>query len=85
MIRRSAACTHMGCIMHWNPFEKCRDCPCHGSHFAPDGQVLNGPALSPLAAVSDELGSGSNQGAPREPQAKPDLATQETPAAEGDR
>lgn len=60
MIRRSAACTHMGCIMHWNPFEKCRDCPCHGSHFAPDGQVLNGPALSPLAAVSDEPGSGSN-------------------------
>jgi Rieske Fe-S protein len=49
IIRRSAACTHMGCVVHWNPFEKCWDCPCHGSHFAPDGQVLNGPAVAPLS------------------------------------
>jgi Rieske Fe-S protein len=49
--RRSAICTHMGCIVHWNPFEKCWDCPCHGSHFAPDGQVLNGPALQSLAKI----------------------------------
>lgn len=45
---RSAACTHAGCIVHWNAFEQCWDCPCHGSHFAPDGSVLNGPAISPL-------------------------------------
>lgn len=47
--RRSAVCTHVGCIVHWNPFEQCWDCPCHGSQFAPDGQVLNGPAVTPLA------------------------------------
>jgi glycine/D-amino acid oxidase-like deaminating enzyme/nitrite reductase/ring-hydroxylating ferredoxin subunit len=45
---RSASCTHAGCIVRWNPFEKCRDCPCHGSHFAPDGTAINGPAVEPL-------------------------------------
>ncbi|MEA2934221.1 MAG: hypothetical protein QOD74_867, partial [Variibacter sp.] len=48
---RSATCTHLGCIVHWNPLEQCWDCPCHGSQFAPDGAVLNGPAISPLEPV----------------------------------
>ena len=50
-IERSAVCTHVGCIVHWNGFEKCWDCPCHGSQFLPDGTVINGPAISPLAEV----------------------------------
>jgi glycine/D-amino acid oxidase-like deaminating enzyme/nitrite reductase/ring-hydroxylating ferredoxin subunit len=46
---RSAACTHLGCVVHWNPFERCWDCPCHGSQFAIDGEALQGPAVFPLA------------------------------------
>jgi glycine/D-amino acid oxidase-like deaminating enzyme/nitrite reductase/ring-hydroxylating ferredoxin subunit len=46
---RSAACTHIGCHLHWNSFEACWDCPCHGSQFAVDGTALNAPAISPLA------------------------------------
>ena len=47
--RRSAACTHVGCHVHWNSLEVCWDCPCHGSHFAVDGTALNAPAVSALA------------------------------------
>lgn len=50
---RSAACTHLGCHLKWNSFERCWDCPCHGSQFAPDGSVLNGPAISALSPVDE--------------------------------
>jgi glycine/D-amino acid oxidase-like deaminating enzyme/nitrite reductase/ring-hydroxylating ferredoxin subunit len=48
----SATCTHLGCLVHWNSTEQCWDCPCHGSQFAPDGAVLNGPAIYPLQSGS---------------------------------
>jgi Rieske Fe-S protein len=54
--RCSAVCTHAGCTVQWNGFEECWDCPCHGSHFAVDGTVLNGPAVAPLEPVKAKAG-----------------------------
>jgi Rieske Fe-S protein len=44
-----AECTHAGCTVPvLNSAAKYSQCPCHGSRFAIDGQVLRSPANSPL-------------------------------------
>lgn len=49
----SAACPHLGGVVRWNRAEKTWDCPCHGSRFDPLGRVIEGPAISDLARISE--------------------------------
>jgi Rieske Fe-S protein len=48
----SARCTHLGCAVRWNGAEQSWDCPCHASRFDIEGNVLHGPAPTPLAKVA---------------------------------
>lgn len=44
----SPKCTHMDCLVQFNTAEKSWDCPCHGSRFTVDGEVIQGPAVEDL-------------------------------------
>jgi nitrite reductase/ring-hydroxylating ferredoxin subunit len=61
----AAKCTHMGCGLQWNDAETSWDCHCHGSRFRPDGQVIEGPAMVPLAHAQD-IAPGGEPGEPED-------------------
>ena len=44
----SVTCTHLGCTLKFNDAETSWDCPCHGSRFTTDGEIICGPAVRAL-------------------------------------
>lgn len=41
-------CTHLGCELQFNKTDRTWDCPCHGSRFTIDGEVINNPAVNKI-------------------------------------
>jgi cytochrome b6-f complex iron-sulfur subunit len=50
-----ARCTHLGCTPNWFGDQSRFKCPCHGSNFNPEGDVIAGPAPKPLLRAKIDL------------------------------
>jgi cytochrome b6-f complex iron-sulfur subunit len=49
----SAICTHLGCIVEWDPTRQVILCPCHDGRFNPvTGAVISGPPPGPLPQLA---------------------------------
>lgn len=44
----SPVCRHLGCLVSFNSAERTWDCPCHGSRYTVNGEVIQGPAVHDL-------------------------------------
>lgn len=51
IIKLSAVCTHMKCIVAWDDKNKNWVCPCHKSKYDPYGKIINGPAKRDLESA----------------------------------
>jgi len=54
----NAVCTHLGCVVPWNPAENKFLCPCHGSQYNNQGKVVRGPAPLSLALAHADVVDG---------------------------
>jgi cytochrome b6-f complex iron-sulfur subunit len=55
-----AVCTHLGCVPNWDADSRLFRCPCHGSTFTPEGDVVTGPAPEPLYRAPIQLDDDGN-------------------------
>jgi cytochrome b6-f complex iron-sulfur subunit len=58
LVAYSMTCTHLGCLVNAPQANGQTVCGCHGSRFAADGSVVNGPASRPLEAIKLEVVDG---------------------------
>jgi cytochrome b6-f complex iron-sulfur subunit len=70
----NAVCTHLGCVVPWNPSENKFMCPCHGSQYNEQGKVVRGPKSLALAHVNLE-----NDNVILSPWTETDFRTNESP------
>jgi len=54
-------CSHLGCSVAWTPADQLFECPCHGSRFDINGNVVHGPAAYPLSHLEWKQGPSANQ------------------------
>ena len=54
-------CPHLGCSYGFDTTKGHFLCPCHGSQFALDGQVLHGPATAPLSHLTWRQGRAADE------------------------
>lgn len=62
-----ARCRHLGCDVEWEPEDNKFVCPCHGSAYKADGELLEGPARRGLYAWEARIGAGRITLAQNEP------------------
>jgi cytochrome b6-f complex iron-sulfur subunit len=55
VVALNSFCTHQGCTVAWESDTALFACPCHGSKFATDGAVTEGPATDGLGAFEAKI------------------------------
>jgi cytochrome b6-f complex iron-sulfur subunit len=55
----SAVCTHLGCLVNWEPDARQIVCPCHAARFDLNGNVVGGPAPKPLQQIKASIVNGN--------------------------
>lgn len=58
VIALSAICSHLRCVLTWEPGTRTIACPCHAGSFDRNGNVLSGPPTRPLRQYPAEVRAG---------------------------